>query len=260
MSKIQINNVELYYEEYGTGSIPIVFAHGFLVSSKMWHDLYISRLPAKYHAYAMDMRGHGQSNQIKHGCNLVQLADDVYQFSQQLHLAPFLYVGVSMGGGVGVQLALDHPEVLRGLVLMNTVTGFGGLVHSLYRALFRLMAGKRWFLKMILKSAFKRPPPEHTMQLFLNEAMLVSKETFTEWTHPNNRMHHFERLSHVKVPTLVMIGGKDTVIPVDRQHRLADILLNAEKIVFENEGHMMGAEISEDVFTAITAFLEKLPQ
>jgi len=96
------------------------------------------------------------------------------------------------------------------------------------------------------------------MQLFLNEAMLVSKETYTECTHPNNRMQHFERLSHVKVPTLVMIGGKDTVIPVDGQHRLADTLPNAEEVIFEDEGHMMGAEISEDVFTAMSAFLVQL--
>ena len=258
MSKIKTNNVELYYEEHGSGSEPIVFVHGFLVSSKMWHDLYISRLPAKYHAYAMDMRGHGQSNQIKQGCNLVQLADDVYQFSQQLQLAPFLYVGVSMGGGVGVQLALDHPEVLKGLVLMNTVTGFGVHGPLLNMALFRLMAGKRWFLKMMLKSAFNRPPSDNTMQLFLNEAMLVSKETFTEWTHTNNRIQHFERLSHVKVPTLVMIGDNDTEIPVDGQHRLAETLPKAKKVVFEGEGHMMGAEIPEDVFIVMNAFLEKL--
>jgi 3-oxoadipate enol-lactonase len=119
MSKIKINNVDLYFEEHGSGSEPVVFVHGFLVSSKMWHDHYVSRLPAKYHAYAMDMRGHGQSNQIKHGCNLLQLADDLYQFFQQLHLAPFLYVGVSMGGGVGVQLALDHPRSAEGIGLIE---------------------------------------------------------------------------------------------------------------------------------------------
>ena len=87
----------------------------------------------------------------------------------------------------------------------------------------------------------------------------MSKETLTEWTHPNNSMQNSERLSHVKVPTLVMIGGKDTVISVDGQHRLADTLPNAEKVVFEDEGHMMGAEISDDVFTAMNAFLEQLP-
>jgi len=51
---------------------------------------------------------------------------------------------------------------------------------------------------------------------------------------------------------------KDTVILVDGQHRLADTLPNAEKVVFEGEGHMMGAEISEDVFTAMNAFLALL--
>ena len=86
----------------------------------------------------------------------------------------------------------------------------------------------------------------------------MSKKTFTEWTDPNNRMQHFDRLSHVRVPTLVMIGGKDTVIPVDGQHRLIDTLPIAKKVVFEGGGHMMGAETPEDVFTAMNAFLALL--
>ena len=77
LPKIQINNVELHYEEYGTGGAPMVFVHGFLASSNMWEDVYIAHLPGHYHVYAIDMRGHGQSHQIKHGCNVVQLADDV---------------------------------------------------------------------------------------------------------------------------------------------------------------------------------------
>jgi pimeloyl-ACP methyl ester carboxylesterase len=70
-------------------------------------------------------------------------------------------------------------------------------------------------------------------------------------------MRHLDRLHDIEVPTLVMIGGKDTVLPVDRQHRLADDLPNGEKVVFEDAGHMMALEIPQDVFGAMSAFLQR---
>jgi pimeloyl-ACP methyl ester carboxylesterase len=165
-----------------------------------------------------------------------------------------------MGGGVGVQLALEHPEVLQRLVLMNTVTGFGSIAPRLAVPVLTLMAGRRWLLKRMLRSGFTRPPPDETMQLLLDDALLVSRPTCAEWFHPNNRMRHFDRLHDVKVPTLVMIGGKDTVLPVDRQHRLADSLPNGEKAVFDDAGHMMALEIPEAVFAAMSSFLERRPE
>ncbi len=260
MPTMRINDAELYYEEHGSGPHAIVFVHGLFVSSKIWRESYLSRLPGKYHAYAIDLRGHGQSSRTTRGCNLFQLADDVYRWSQRLGIARFHYVGVSMGGGVGVQLALEHPEVLQRLVLMNTVTGFGSIAPRLAVPVLTLMAGRRWLLKRMLRSGFTRPPPDETMQLLLDDALLVSRPTCAEWFHPNNRMRHFDRLHDVKVPTLVMIGGKDTVLPVDRQHRLADSLPNGEKAVFDDAGHMMALEIPEAVFAAMSSFLERRPE
>jgi pimeloyl-ACP methyl ester carboxylesterase len=160
-------------------------------------------------------------------------------------------------GGVGIQIALEHPEVLRRLVLMNTVTGFGQLAPRLVIPFLALMAGNRWLLKKMLRSGFTRPPPDKTMQLLLDDALLVSKQTCAEWFHRNNRMRHLDRLHDVAVPTLVMIGGKDTVLPLDRQHKLADTLTNGEKSVLEDAGHMMALEIPQDVFAAMSAFLER---
>ena len=152
MPKLQINTVELHYEEHGTGAKPIIFVHGFLLSSTMWQDFYMAHLPEPYRAYAIDVRGHGQSHHIKQGCNLVQLADDVYQFAQRLQLGKFVYAGVSMGGAIGVQLALDRPEALHALILMNP--GLGSIATGIYRLLLLvmpLMAQKRRFLKRIIQ-------------------------------------------------------------------------------------------------------------
>jgi pimeloyl-ACP methyl ester carboxylesterase len=258
MPSIAVNDVELYYEERETGAEPIIFAHGFLLSSKMWQDLYIARLPEHYHAYTIDMRGHGRSHHIKQGCNLVQMADDVYQFVQQLKLGKISYVGVSMGGAVGVQLALTHPEILKALILLNP--GIGSTVTTIQRLmapLVKLIIGKRWPLKMFIKSMTKRPVPKVWFEAFLDDAVLVTKETWLEYGHPSNRIHDLDRLAQVNVPTLVMIGEKDNVLPLDVQHQIADTIPHAKKIVFEGEGHGIVGEIPGRVFEAMRSFVEE---
>jgi pimeloyl-ACP methyl ester carboxylesterase len=259
MPRISVNNVELYYEKHGAGAQPVVFVHGFLLSSRMWHDLYISRLPERYHAYAIDMRGHGQSHHVKDGCNLVQMADDVYRFVQQLQLGTVRYVGVSMGGAIGLQLALDHPEVLKALVLMNP--GLGSTVSGFYRLfapLLPLMAGNRWFLTALVKSMMTRSLPEGWLQAFLEQATLVSRHTWAEYGRNDNRIHSLDRLRQFGAPTLVMIGGKDRILPLDVQHQIAETIPNAQKVVFEDEGHGMVGEAPERVFGAMRSFLDEL--
>jgi branched-chain amino acid transport system permease protein len=259
MPTITVNDVELYYEERDTGTEPILFAHGFLLSSKMWQDLYVARLPEHYHAYAIDMRGHGRSHHIKHGCNLVQLADDVYQFVRQLRLGKVSYVGVSMGAAVGVQLALTHPEILKALVLMNP--GIGShvtTIQRLMRPVVSLIIGRRWPLKMFINSMSKRALPEAWLQAFLDDAVLVTKETWLEYGHPSNLIQSLDRLAHLDVPTLVMIGEKDNVLPLDVQHQIADTIPHAKKIVFEGEGHGIVGEIPGRVFQAMHSFLEEV--
>ena len=73
MPKMLIDDVELYYEQRGTGGLPIIFVHGFLASSKMWHDNYVAHLPSAFCAYTIDMRGHGQSRHFKRGCHVLNL-------------------------------------------------------------------------------------------------------------------------------------------------------------------------------------------
>jgi 3-oxoadipate enol-lactonase len=261
MPKIHINNIELHYEEHGIGAQPIVFIHGFLASSKMWYDFeYLSRLPDRYHAYAIDMRGHGQSHHVKQGCNLVQLADDVAQFIHHLQLGKCIYVGMSMGGAIGAQLALDHPDVLHALILMNP--GLGSTATGGYRLmlpLLSLIAQKRWLLKRLMHSMITHSFSDEKLEALVNDAMLVSRETWMEYLHPGNRIRDLSLFNRVAVPTLVMIGGQDNVLPLDMQHRLAESILNAQKLVFKDEGHGMVGENPDAVLKAMLSFLEQLP-
>ncbi|MFC1651172.1 alpha/beta fold hydrolase [Candidatus Latescibacterota bacterium] len=256
MPEIRINNVELHYDEFGSGGKPIIFAHGFLASSKMWQNYFIPHLPDSFHAYAIDMRGHGKSNHIDYGCNVAQLADDVYQFSRELSLGSVIYVGMSMGGAVGIRIAIDHPEILSGLILMNT--GFGSTISygsKIIIPLIKLAAKKRWLLKKLMTSIMTRPPSDEMIQAFLEDAMLVGKETYAEYIHQTNRINNMEFLGNFEAPTLIMIGANDKTIPFEKQCELAELIPNAQKIVFESEGHAMFLENPKDVFSEMMIFL-----
>jgi pimeloyl-ACP methyl ester carboxylesterase len=259
MPYIGVKGGELYYEEHGEGPQPVLFVHGFLGSSETWRDGYMARLPEQYCSYAIDVRGHGRSSKLEAGCNLPQLADDIAQLAAQLPLEPFVYVGYSMGGSIGVQLALDHPELLRAMILCSP--GLGSSLSGAARLLVPVMyrcAQKAWFLTRLNQRMYARPRAADAAQRDLEQAMLVSRATWTEYLDPTNKIVDLTPLGTLDIPTLVLIGGKDRMLPVDMQHRLAAAIPRSQTIVFENEGHGLILESPETVFEAMSSFLSQL--
>jgi pimeloyl-ACP methyl ester carboxylesterase len=186
------------------------------------------------------------------------MAEDVHALAEALGLGRFVYVGHSMGGGVGVQLALSHPGALRGLVLVSSVTGMGPLGSAAVCFVGRLMARRRWLLRMMIKSMSVRRPEPGVLEGVVDEAMQVSPATLREYLSPTNRIVGVERLASLTVPTLVLIGSRDTVIPVEQQHRLAATIPGCRKVVFEAEGHVAAAERPDLTFREIERFVAEI--
>jgi 3-oxoadipate enol-lactonase len=257
---LNANGADLYYVEHGSAGAPIVFGHGTLISSAIWQNLYFPLLPPEWHAYALDFRGHGRSCTAERGCTFAQMAEDVRSLALQLGLGRFVYVGLSMGGGVGLQLALRYPELLRGMVLVSSVTGLGPLGNPAFRLLGPLMAGRKRLLRMALSAASTRRPSREDLETVVDEAAVVTKATLREYLARNNRIEGIERLASLPVPTLVLIGARDSVIPAAQQERLAEILPNCRKVVFADEGHAAAAESPARVLAEIRSFVDALPR
>src|SRR5437764_15350600 len=96
MAQVQLNDFKMNYVEQGTGSESIVFVHGF-ISTQLWWQPTLERLPGSFRAYAIDLRACGESEQIETGHTLVQYAEDLHQFIEQAGLEKFVLVGHSMG-------------------------------------------------------------------------------------------------------------------------------------------------------------------
>lgn len=117
----------LYRSDVSAGPVPVVFVHGNVSSSLFWQPLMLS-LPAEVNALAVDLRGFGDSETapVDATRGLSDFSDDLAEVIDALDLGPVHLVGWSMGGGVVMQYALDHP--VTGLTLISPVSpyGFGG--------------------------------------------------------------------------------------------------------------------------------------
>ena len=257
MPRIELNNIELYYEEYGNGEEAVILLHGFLSSSRMWANNYVPDLMKRYKVYAIDVRGHGNSNKVKIGCNLQQMADDIYQFMILKKIDKCILAGMSMGGAIAIQYALKIPDKRQSLILMNP--GPGSLFlkgFSLISPILSFVSQKRCLLKPFLKGVLMSPLPQKKLSEFVDDAVLVSKETWLQYLHPDNKIKNINRLKDLTISTLVIIGEKDKAIPIEFQEYIADTIPKAVKVIMNNEGHAVVIEKPKKVLSEINFFFK----
>jgi len=193
MPKIELNSIELYYEEHGDGEEVVILLHVFLSSSKMWANNYVPDLMKRYKVYAIDARGHGNSNKVKIGCNLQQMADDINHFVILKKIDKCILAGMSMGGAVAIQFAINFPERIKSLILMNP--GPGSLFSKgffLISPILSFISQKKCLLKPFLKSVLINPLPREILSEFVDDAALVSKDTWLQYLNPDNKIQNFE--------------------------------------------------------------------
>ena len=259
MSKAMVNGVELNYEEYGSGEETLVFVHGYNGRATLYADFF-ALFPENYHIYAFDMRSQGGSAHVTEGVSFDQWADDVYQLAQALGLTKFVYAGHSAGGGVGMKLALSHPECLKGLVLLCTFPAAGTdevppdvIEQSI----------KSWRNKEMITSMFGsfmvKPYAEEMLAEWVDSACLVEKEPFIHFiTNEASRYNVLDRLGEIETPTLLVYGAKDNVCLPEGQHQTAQGLPNSKEVIFSDEGHMMPVETPHRPAQEMISFISQL--
>src|SRR5260370_4548842 len=119
MPTLDLNGVRIYYEDSGGRGAPVVFAHGLLWSCRLF-DAQVKALQDRFRCVAFDFRGQGQSEVTASGYDFETLTADAIELIEKLRLAPAHFVGLSMGGMIGMRLAARRPELVRSLALLET--------------------------------------------------------------------------------------------------------------------------------------------
>lgn len=262
MPMLRVNGADYHVVERGVGE-SVVFAHGLLMSSAMFEHQ-IEMLAPRYRCIAFDWRGQGASETTRGGYGIDELTEDAAALLEALDAAPCHFVGLSMGGFVGMRLALRRPELLRSLVLLNTTaepdTRVRALRYSILGAIART-AGVRPVLGPAMTTLFGHTflrDPARAGERDRWRAHLLAIDRAGAVRSLKGVVHRRgigERLREIRVPTLVIAGEEDAAMPRPRLEGLAAGIQGAHLVVVPRAGHSSSVEQPEAVTEAIAGFL-----
>ena len=254
---VTVNDVKINYVEQGEGDEVIIFVHGYAGSLGHWRKV-LELLPKEYHAYALDQRGYGQSD--KPGSyQLTEMVEDIYTFSQELGIERFTYVGYSMGGKIGMKFALDHPDVLKALVLVCPSAAFALPPDQ-------QLAMKEAVKSILLSPEMMRGAIEQEVGKKLSEEFLNGLIEDTKMADPT-AMHEsmdmivstdlMPQLGDIRNPTLVVAGAKDMSSPLDVVVRpTVNAIKGSRMEVFEDSSHFLLEESPQKFVDLLTSFIK----
>ena len=260
MPRQRIGDVELHYEVTGQGN-PIVFLHGLGSSGRDWEPQ-VTAFSGRYQVITVDMRGHGQSDKPPGPYSIAGFAADAAGLMDALALGPAHVVGISMGGMIALQLALDAPERVRSLAAVNCG---GELVLRTFRE--RREGWMRFLVARLL--GMRRMGEVLSERLFPNEDQAALRTLFVErWAENDQRAYMasmralvgwsvMERLGEIRCPTLVVASDQDYSPVADKEAVVARIP-HAELAVIPDARHAVPFAQPEKFNAVLAAFLAKV--
>jgi 3-oxoadipate enol-lactonase len=252
------DTVTLHFTDDGPASAPVLVLGPSLGTDLGLFDAQVRDLAGDYRVIRYDLRGHGGSTVVAGPYTVADLARDVQNLLDGLEIDRFAYAGVSLGGAIGLQLAVTVPERLTGLIVMASAARFPDPPSWKARA-DRVRAEGTDFLVPSRIGAWVTPGfaadrPEETERLL---AMLrgTSREGYAACCETIEDFDVRDRLSEITAPTLVIAGADDPATPPDTVRAVADGIRDARFVVVPQASHLVSAEQPEAVTTEIRQFL-----
>jgi pimeloyl-ACP methyl ester carboxylesterase len=191
-----VNGLNLYYETHGTGEPLILLPGGFMTVAALG-DI-VPQLAASHRVIGVELQGHGHTADIDRPLRFEDMAEDVAELIQQLGLRSAHVFGYSLGGGVGLQLAIRHPELVRKLVLASTAFKRDGWYPEALAGMAAI--SEEAFLQGPLHTSYLQTSPRPEAWPTFVGKMRALLTTDYDWT---------ADVAHLQPPTLILVGDAD---------------------------------------------------
>ncbi|MFK0298359.1 alpha/beta fold hydrolase [Brevundimonas sp. NPDC090276] len=268
------DGTEIFYKDWGAGQ-PLVFHHGWPLSADDWDAQMLFFLAQGYRVIAHDRRGHGRSTQTAEGNEMDTYAADVAALAKHLDLRDAVHIGHSTGGGEVARYVARHGEpdgrvakaVLIGAVppsMLKTEANPGGLPLEVFDGFRAALAANR--------AQFYRDVPAGPFYGFNRDGAQVSPGVIDNWWRQGMQggaKAHYDcikafsetdftdDLKAITVPTLVLHGDDDQIVPIDDSARLsAPLLKNGTLKVYPGLPHGMCTTHADVINADLLAFIK----
>jgi pimeloyl-ACP methyl ester carboxylesterase len=233
---------------------PLILIHGAGGSFFSFHP-YLRRLAGET-VYALDLPGHGESEGAGRQ-SIDEYAEDVAHFMESVQIESAVIVGLSMGSGIALTLALKHPSKVKALILL----GSGAKLRVAQTTLENI--GKQETFASTVETVNQACFSSYASQ----DLIALSKKSMLS-TGPSillgdylacNQFDVTAQLAHIQTPTLILCGAEDAMTPPKYSHYLKEHVPNAQLHILEKTGHMLTLEQPNAVAALMKHFLDEAP-
>ena len=266
------DGTEIYYKDWGTGQ-PIVFSHGWPLTADAWEDQMVFLAARGYRCIAHDRRSHGRSTQTWDGNEMNTYADDLAALVEKLDLKDAIHVGHSTGGGEVARYIGRHgtkrvaKAVLVGAVpplMLKTAANPGGLpIETFDQIRAGVIADRSQFFKDLTTPFYGANRPNANVSQGLRDSfwlqgMLGGFKGIIDCIKAFSETDFTEDLKNIDVPTLILHGDDDQIVPIGASAMLSSKLVkDATLKVYPGLPHGMGSTHKDLINNDLLAFIEQ---
>ena len=272
VGKENASNIEIYYNDWGSGQ-PVVFSHGWPLSADAFEDQMFYLASRGYRCIAHDRRGHGRSSQPWNGNDMDTYADDLAKLVEALDLKEAIHVGHSTGGGEVARYIGRHgtkrvaKAVLIGAVpplMLKTAANPGGLPMEAFDQIRAgVLADRSQFFKDLTMpfDAYNRPGAkvsEGVRNSFWLQGMMAGFPASYFCIKAFSETDLTEDLKKIDVPTLIMHGDDDQIVPIGASAMLSSKLVKDSTLkVYPGFDHGMCTTHKDQINADLLAFINR---
>lgn len=252
------DGTQLHYTTMGAGAKTLLLVHGWQVSSAVW-NLVADELSSKYRLIIVDLRGAGASNAASGPYTVEQHSADIFSLVQSLELKDFVLIGHSMGGAVAQRFAVDHSDLLAGLIVIASVPASGLELPPDFQAFFRSAAGNRSQTEALWNVFIANPLPAETFAMLLDSSMTVKPEACLENFDSWRQLNFVDEVKRIKTPTLVIAPADDNPMTPDfLRETIVELITNSRLTIIEKTSHYAQLEQPQELVRLTMSFVDEI--
>lgn len=249
-----------YLEHNPSGNPTVLLLHGLGANGSSWTLQIPSLTQAGYRVIAPDARGFGESS-FPGGRHLISdMANDMFLLLKVLITGPTHIVGISMGGTIALQLAIDYPQVVEKLVLVNAFATLRPDRPSLWlyytlRYLLVYTLGLPTQARSVSRKIFPKPGQEELRYILIEQILQANPAGYRATMQALGIFNITKKLGDIQAPTLVITAENDTTVPPNLQATLVVKIPHVRQYIISNSGHAVTIDQPETFNKVLLDFL-----